>query len=339
MARPAKGTITPEVAGDGTLCFRLRFPAHGKRETVRLHERRDCECGCGGGWNERTVAVELENILARVRAKVWTPPQRQPLSPASSPVEMPTFQEYSSRWLQAKIDGVLGTKPATKNTEHYYRWLIESHLLPFFAAYRLDQIDRELCLAFKAHKLRQARELREAIAAGAELRNEHGQPIVPLSPGSIRKTIDALAGILEDAVEDGYIEHNHARGKRMRVHVPKPKRTFLEIDELAALIDAASEQDIALSQIPAPGELGLTAAMIAQLFAQGKKPIQIAKQLGLAKSTITYHLRRLGLQAGRGYVGRRAVVEILGRGGPRASELCDMRIGHLRLHDPDGARF
>jgi integrase len=339
MARPATGTITTETAGDGTLCFRLRFRAYGKRETVRLHERRDCDCGCGGGWNERTAAVELENILARVKAKVWTPPERQ--SPVSTPTDagMPTFLEYSSRWLRAKIDGVLGAKPITKNTEDYYRWLIESHLLPFFAKYRLDQIDRDLCLAFKAHKLGQARELREAIEAGADLRNKHGQRMVPLSPGSVRKTIDALAGILEDAVEDGHIEHNHARGKRMHVHVPKPKRTFLEIDELAALIDAASEQDVSLGQIPAPSELGLTAAMVAQLFAQGKTPIQIAKRLRLAKSTVSYHLSRLGLQAGRGYAGRRVVVEILGRGGPRASELCDMKIGHVRVHDPNGARF
>ena len=33
------------------------------------------------------------------------------------------------------------------------------------------------------------------------------------------------------------------------------------------------------------------------------------------------------------------MVEILGRSGVRASELCDIRIGHVRLHDPDGARF
>jgi hypothetical protein len=32
-------------------------------------------------------------------------------------------------------------------------------------------------------------------------------------------------------------------------------------------------------------------------------------------------------------------VEILGYAGPRASELCDIKIGHVRLHDPDDARF
>lgn len=42
---------------------------------------------------------------------------------------------------------------------------------------------------------------------------------------------------------------------------------------------------------------------------------------------------------GRGYVGRRVVSEILGRSGVRASELCDLTIGKVRLHDPAGARF
>ena len=54
---------------------------------------------------------------------------------------------------------------------------------------------------------------------------------------------------------------------------------------------------------------------------------------------MTHHLRQLGATVGRGYVGRRAVCEILGRSGPRVGELCDIRIGHVRLHDPEGARF
>lgn len=40
-------------------------------ESVSLHERTDCECGCGGGWTERAARHELSNVLARVRAGVW----------------------------------------------------------------------------------------------------------------------------------------------------------------------------------------------------------------------------------------------------------------------------
>ena len=67
--RPA-GQLTTSTLADGTHAFRLRFQSGDRRERVTLHERRDCPCGCGGGWNERTARVELDNILARVRAGV-----------------------------------------------------------------------------------------------------------------------------------------------------------------------------------------------------------------------------------------------------------------------------
>lgn len=43
---------------------------------------------------------------------------------------------------------------------------------------------------------------------------------------------------------------------------------------------------------------------------------------------------------GRGdYVGRRAVVATLGGAGLRASELCDVRLRDLRVHDAAGSRL
>jgi integrase len=138
---------------------------------------------------------------------------------------------------------VLGDKPIDANTEADYRWRLSRHLLPFFATYRLDEIDRELCLAFKGHKLQEAAEIRAAVVAGADVRDRRGRRLQPLGPSSIRKLIDTLATILDDAIEDEHIDRNPARGKRMRVRVPKPRRSFLEMDELVALLDAAGELD------------------------------------------------------------------------------------------------
>src|SRR5215211_7103476 len=125
----------------------------------------------------------------------------------------------------------------------------------------------------------------------------------------------------------------------MRVRVPKPKRTFLEMDELAALLDAAASQDGPPRPLRAPDGLSGTAASVASLAASGLRPAQIAAELALAKSTVQFHLKRLGIHMPKGYVGRRVVCEVLGRSGVRASELCDLRIGEVRLRDPDGARF
>jgi integrase len=276
-----------------------------------------------------------------VRLGLWQPPE-PPLGfaePARGDGEVPLFGDYVWKWLEAKINGVFGSKPISENTASDYRWRLRCHLLPFFGHLRLDQIDRELCLTFKAHLLREARELREALEAGADIRDRRGRKAVPLGPASIRKVIDALAGILDDAIEDGHVESNPVRGKRMRVRVPKPKRTFLEMDELACLLDIAAEQEVPLPAGGVSADLGPTAALVAHLTSKGLRPTQVAERLNVTKSTISYHLRQLGAQVGRGYVGRRVVCEILGRSGVRASELCDLKIGQVRLHDPDGARF
>jgi integrase len=341
MPRPSAGSFDVIVLADGTRAFQLRFPVNGVRERVILHEREGCTCGCGGGWDEASARTELGNEMARVRVGVWRrrPPPPMLVVPNMTPGEVPTFHEYASWWLQAKIDGTIGeTGGIDENTIRDYRWRVCKHLLPFFGPYPLDQIDADLCLAFKTRKFADARELCEAIEAGADLRDHRRRRLKPLGRSSIAKLIGTLAAILDEAVEDEHIPVNPARRKRMKVKVPKPLRTFLERDELAALLDAAAEQDKPLAKVKW-GELGPTATLVAHLLSQGKRPKQIAKALGVNKSTVSWHLSRMGANVGRGYVGRRAICEILGRSGVRVSELCDLRIGHVRVHDPRGARF
>jgi integrase len=337
MPRTATGTVLTRTLYDGSHAYRLRFHALGERQDISLHERAGCPCGCGGGWDERSARTELGNIQARVRAGVWRPPQPPP--PETAPAQIPTFHEYASGWLQGKIDGTIGENPLAANTEAGYRWLLQRHLLPFFAKHPLDQIDSRLCLQFKAQKVREASELREAINAGAEIRDRRGRRQRPLSPSSIRKAISLLAAILDEAHADELITQNPARSKRMRIRVPKPRRSFLELDELAALIDAATSQD-GLPAIPSTDlDGGGTRAQVARRIATGQRATDIAAELGLAKATVAYHAAHIGDGKPAVYVGRRAVVEILARSGVRASELCDLRLRDVRLHDPNGARF
>jgi hypothetical protein len=171
------------------------------------------------------------------------------------------------RWLQAKTDGLFGEiAPATAAD---YRSCIERHLLPIFGDCALEEIDRARCLRLKARLLSDARELREALTAGREMRDERRRP---LGPASARKVLTALGAILDDAVEDDLIESNPARGKRMRVRVPKPNRTFLEMDELALLLDAAGiqdrlPQDVRLPQEPVWGAFIRSGALAASVRA------------------------------------------------------------------------
>jgi hypothetical protein len=213
MARPASGTILTRALADGTLLFRLRFTAYGARQDVYLHERRDCRCGCGGGWNKRTARVELDNILARVKTRVWRRAER-PVREAAppGPREAPTFGDYAPRWLEAKRDGVLGERPLDDTTYADYRWRV-GHLLAFFGSYRLDEIDGELCLAFKAHKRREAQELR----------------------ATVKREVEQLRAATETRVQE--LERNHDTVWRERRRLLDDMRTVaqeqLEIAEAA----------------------------------------------------------------------------------------------------------
>src|SRR3954451_12462385 len=342
MSRTATGGMQVKTLADGTLGFELRFRTRGRRESLTLHERPGCPCGCGGGWDERSARRELGNVQARVHAGVWSRDEahrRVVAHAAAASRSVPTFHEYASYWLQAKSDGVLGETPIAPNTRADYLWRLRTHLLPFFGARRLDEIDADLCLAFKAHKVREAGDLRRAISAGAELRDSRGRRVVPLGPSSIRKLLDTLAAILDDAIEDGHIERNPARGRRMRVRVPKPPRAFLELDELNALIDAAAEQDAPATPAKVVAARGDTAPRVAAGRSRGVSQAEIATELGRAKATVSYHARRLGAATPVAYAGRAFIARVLGYSGVRNSELCDLRIRDVRLHDPAGARF
>src|SRR3954469_2282972 len=107
------------------------------------------------------------------------------------------------------------------------------------------------------------------------------------------------------------------------------------------LIDAAGEHDAAAPVIAlVPGaDPGTTRARVADALARGQRPGEIAAAIGVSRSTVSFHLARLGARPAGEYQGRRAVCGTLARSGIRASELCDLRFGLVRLHDPGGARF
>jgi integrase len=94
---------------------------------------------------------------------------------------------------------------------------LELHLLPYFARHRLTEITIEEVDRYKAAKLREGR----------------------LAPNAINKTLTRLAQILEVAVEYGHIDRNPAKGKRRRVKGTEPRRSWVEPEQLPALIDAA----------------------------------------------------------------------------------------------------
>jgi len=94
---------------------------------------------------------------------------------------------------------------------------LSHHLLPHFADHRLSAITIEEVDAYNAAKLREGR----------------------LEPAQINKTLVRLAQVLEEAVEYGHLATNPARGRRRRVKASPPRRSWVEPEQLPALLDAA----------------------------------------------------------------------------------------------------
>jgi len=141
-------------------------------------------------------------------------------APAPHPTPLatgvPTFREYAWQWWD------LNTAHLADSTITDYLWRLDNHLFGWFGEMPLDEIAIRTVDEYKASKLRDS----------------------GLSGRSINMTLILLCTILDDAIEQGLITSNPARGRRRRVPVSRPKRTFLETaEQIQALLDAADEFD------------------------------------------------------------------------------------------------
>ncbi len=204
MARRATGRVIEHQGANGLTYRALRFTAYGKRRYLSL-----------GPVTATEAERELRHVLADVERGTWQPPQAA--DPPREPEPIPTFHEYAEEWW-VRIE-----KQIAASTLANYRWRLETHLLPHFAALRLDQITFDTVERYVAAKLDEDE---------------------PLSPVSINMTVTLLATILEGAVERELIPSNPARGRKRRVRERAPHRSYLETaSQISALLDAAGELD------------------------------------------------------------------------------------------------
>ena len=163
------------------------------------------------GWTRERAEAELRHVLADVERGIWQP--HKP-APVVTPAEAPTFHEFASEWLASRKAEL---RPRTVAD---YEWALSYHLLPTFADHRLTEITVREVDRYKAAKV-----------SGGKL----GAP-------QINKTLKLLAMILDAAIEYELLDGaNPARGRRRRVKVAKVQRSWVEPEQLLALIEAADE--------------------------------------------------------------------------------------------------
>lgn len=226
MPRRASGTVIPPEGRRRS--WAIRFTAYGERHYINLGRSED-------GWNRQRAEDELAVVMRDVRLGLWQPP------PHPKPVEIrpePTFGELATQWFEGASPGW------RKRTQEHYSWALHKHLMPFFAQHRLAEITVQEVDRYRGLKVRERKDLEEA-------RHEQlTKPLAerkrlprPLSNRSINTTIRLLATILGLALEYGYIARNPARGRKRMLKESKPSRTYLQPEQVAALLRAAGRMD------------------------------------------------------------------------------------------------
>lgn len=201
MARRATGGVIPPEKNRGK--WAIRFRANGKRRQITLGSPEE-------GWNRQKAEAELRHVLADVERGVWQP--HRPTTVAA-PADVPTFHVFASEWMEARRPEL---RPRTIKD---YEWALSHHLLPFFKDHLLPEITVAEVDRYKQAKVREAK----------------------LAPAQINKTLKRLSQILDLAVDYGHLPSNPAasKGGRRRVKESAPRRTWVEPEQLMALLDAA----------------------------------------------------------------------------------------------------
>ncbi len=245
MGRPLSGRVIERDGARGRV-WALRFRAYGQRRYVTLGSAKT-------GWTAQRAEEELANVLADVRRGIWRPPADVAAAP-EEPKEQPTFHEFSSEWLASRQAEGLSPKTVVD-----LRWSLVNHLLPFFASYRLTEINPQAVDRYKTSKVQERAEI-DAAREKALSRNERFSG-KGLSNTSINHTLRHLAQVLETAVEYGLVESNAATGKRRRLKATKPARPWVEPEQLMALLDSTSGLGKALLSTLAGGGLRIGEAL------------------------------------------------------------------------------
>ena len=185
-----------------------------------------------GTDDETRARARLDEILDQVKRGTWQPPT--PIKPTPPRAAEPTFGEFAELWFKG-----IAPNLSARGREDYL-WALNRHLLPFFTEMLLSEITVQQVDAYRQAKTAEGK----------------------LGGTSINKTISRLAQILDLAVEYGHIQANPARGRRRRAKSASPRRTYLETEQVIAVLDAAGELDRGSTRYAHNGRRAIMATLI-----------------------------------------------------------------------------
>jgi integrase len=240
------GHVAERASRAREIVYALRLRIDGRRPRVTLGTARE-------GWTREAAEERLRDTLGALRAgvalEVLFPPDDP--APGATSVE-PTLGEIMDDYVADRRGSV------SDRTVEADGWAI-GHLRPFWGDRRPSQVTPQLVDRFRRMKVAEAEALRARIEAGERPLEERSyvrrgdgarvsrrQARKPLGPRSINSLIQTLASLLDVAMERADVEFraNAARCPRRRIKVVQSRlRSFLEVDQVWALLDPASARE------------------------------------------------------------------------------------------------
>ncbi len=306
MPRPTQGHVMERPWADGeTISYGAQVRAYGRYEKVTFGTNKE-------GWNRTRAELETERIMQQIERGTWVPPRLQlredRLDEAMAALGVQvdeTFRVFAKRWWRSKqLD-------LAEKTFVDYSWRLE-YLERFFGRYRLSEITPRLVDRFRDELAEQAQTIRTAAQRGRPVMETatdkrgrtYGRRRRPLSNTSINMLITLLGQILQQAVDYELIDRNPVRvgGRAARfLKRARPERTFLEVDEFHALLDAGAELE---AEAPANRKGLGRRAMIATLGLAG---LRIGEMMDLKVAQVDLQRCRFKLADAKTEAGVREV--------------------------------
>ncbi len=285
MARPSSGEVTERRwAGGQTITYGARVRAYGRRH--RLTFGTDSQ-----GWSRTRAEIALEGILQKIERGTWTPPERRGSAAPSQDSGTGGRQLFGA--FARKVVDAKRAHGLDADTMAGLDWRL-GYLVGEFGRMELGEIDVARVDCFRDDLAERSRIIRDAARRGKPIKQrvtpKTGEPYSrrkgSLSNGSINEILTLLSQILQRAVDYGYIERNPVRvGERKDRFLPavRPRRTFLEVDEFLALLDAAAEldrearRDYRVGRRAAIAALGLAGFRISELCGLRGAQVDLAR--------------------------------------------------------------
>jgi integrase len=326
MPRPRRGTLKRRSTKQGT-SFGVSFSYQG--EEFYVHFGGDWE-----GWDEDRAAEEQRFLMEKVNRGEWTPTTTR-LASMSEPPLMPTFQVEASRWLHRR-KLIAGDPDGRSKTIRDLEWRL-SVVMDRFGPEPIDRVDFALADELVVELCEERAAIERGAAVGVPLMTSVLDPRTGrryearrrgVSNGSIRKALDAAERVLRDARKRGLLTHDVPALKAAAPRSDRPRRSFLEPEQIAAVLRAA---DLIEAE-----HRGLSWETVGLIRTSGRSAVALARELGVS-DTLVRKVRRGELWNGvperrnRNDVPRRVIVETLILGGLRVSELCGLDGPHVDL--------